>query len=115
MGGSSKSSDMFSVIFIMIFINLTAEGAGASTLSTTQLPRCNGTIGECMEAEGGSSEEFLMESEVSHRILASSTGNSYDSLKKPPPCDASIYLDCNKYANPGPNRGCYYCKRSPRG
>ncbi|ESR44560.1 hypothetical protein CICLE_v10013129mg [Citrus x clementina] len=62
------------------------------------------------------SEEFLMESEVSHRLLAASGGNpiSYASLEKPAFCDAKIYGNCIKPTSGNNRRPCTYyntCKR----
>ncbi|KAL9424515.1 hypothetical protein AB3S75_031606 [Citrus x aurantiifolia] len=62
------------------------------------------------------SEEVLMESEVSHRLLVASGGNpiSYKSLEKPPFCNANIYGSCIKPNSGNNRRPCTYyngCKR----
>ena len=62
-------------------------------------------------------DEFLMESEVSRRILAGNQRRklSYAALEKPKVCNALIYGDCVGKANPD-NRPCTLytrCKRRP--
>ena len=62
-------------------------------------------------------DEFLMESEVSRRILAGNQAPklSYRALEKAKTCNAMIYGNCVGKANPS-NRPCTLytrCKRSP--
>ncbi|KAJ4707264.1 protein RALF-like 27 [Melia azedarach] len=61
-------------------------------------------------------EEFLMDSEVNHRLLAGAGGKpiSYRSLERQGFCNAKIYGDCIKAIN-GDNRPCTYYNRCKRG
>ncbi|CAI9781753.1 unnamed protein product [Fraxinus pennsylvanica] len=61
-----------------------------TTISATQRHKCNGsTIGDCIPVN----EEFLMESEISRRILVE--GNGYQPLNPIKHfCDEKIYGSC---------------------
>ncbi|KAL2539310.1 Uncharacterized protein Adt_00313 [Abeliophyllum distichum] len=99
-------------LFLASLVNSTEGGGGDGVGSVGR--RCNATIAECVAANDG--EEFLMESEISRRILAAHPISYKGFIKQMPYCDRDSYGSCigpaSKFYK---ERPCNYqdlCKRS---
>ncbi|KAL9683720.1 hypothetical protein QQ045_015548 [Rhodiola kirilowii] len=114
---------VFTVIVMLAGATTTTIGMNVSNGA------CNGTVRQCIEnnnAAGGMAgrEEYLMESQVSHRILQgfNSMGKVGGALLTPEACDARLpYIDtkigeyCMKRANVPPGRPQVYPRNKIRG
>ncbi|KAK7855025.1 protein ralf-like 33 [Quercus suber] len=78
--------------------------------TATTRSACKGTIAECMNAGGLGEEEFDLDSEISRRILATSSYISYGALQRNTvPCSkrGSSYYNCQAGSQSNPySRGC---------
>uniref|UniRef100_A0A5B7AML5 Putative RALF-LIKE 27 family protein n=1 Tax=Davidia involucrata TaxID=16924 RepID=A0A5B7AML5_DAVIN len=112
MGMELKRSPILCFYFTVLVIFLVTDLCTAASIeSSMSNNKCNGTVAECITEE----EEFLMESEVSRRLLAGQPKKlSYKALEKPPVCNPMIYGDCIKSVN-GDNRPCTLYNRCKRG
>ncbi|CAK9170597.1 unnamed protein product, partial [Ilex paraguariensis] len=105
-------------LYISIAVVLIVLSTDIQTADCSEIKKgsswCNGTITDCIEEDD---QEFLMESEVSRRILQTTNKLIVKSLKPGSAvCDPDRYGNCivqiNQY-----NRPCTYenrCKRSPQ-
>ncbi|GMY21618.1 protein RALF-like 33 [Fagus crenata] len=85
-------------------------GSHFGWMPSTTRSACKGTIAECMAMEGGAGEEFELDTEISRRILATSSYISYGALQRNTvPCSkrGTSYYNCQAGAQANPySRGC---------
>ncbi|XP_044506794.1 protein RALF-like 27 [Mangifera indica] len=107
--GTSRFPFAVSLMILFITTNLWATIA-FEVVFNTNTTSFGVAIGEEQEEE-----EFLMESEVSRRLLAAPPVNplSYNALKTKEVCNAKIYGNCIKPIS-GNNRPCTYYNRCKR-
>ncbi|CAK9160548.1 unnamed protein product [Ilex paraguariensis] len=101
-------------VLLLIVLNTNVERADCAEMKKRS-SRCNGTIADCIEEDD---QEFLMESEVSRRILQSNSQlSARNSLQRGSPvCDTDQYGDCIPRRINDHSRSCSYdnrCKRGP--
>ncbi|CAK9158079.1 unnamed protein product [Ilex paraguariensis] len=83
-------------VLLLIVLNTNVERADCAEMKKRS-SGCNGTIADCIEEDD---QEFLMESEVSRRILGD--GGKLTSLSLMPGsavCNAELYGNCIKEIN----------------
>lgn len=117
----SSSSTMLGICAVVMMILIlssssTVHASGGShlgwipTATATTRSACKGTIAECMNAGGLGEEEFDLDSEISRRILATSSYISYGALQRNTvPCSkrGTSYYNCQAGAQSNPySRGC---------
>ncbi|XP_044506792.1 protein RALF-like 27 [Mangifera indica] len=107
--GTSRFPFAVSLMILFITTNLWA------TIAFEVVINNNTTSFGVAIGEEQEEEEFLMESEVSRRLLAASAVNhiTFDSLEMPAVCNAKIYGNCIKPIS-GNNRPCTYYNRCKR-
>ncbi|KAL2499850.1 Uncharacterized protein Adt_25400 [Abeliophyllum distichum] len=68
-----------------------ADSLSISAAAPSSEPRCNATIYECVAHDDG---EFLMESEISRRVLAAKSISYNGLMKQKPFCNRDSYGNC---------------------
>nr|GEZ80398.1 hypothetical protein [Tanacetum cinerariifolium] len=103
----------FSLVFLSLLI-ISAAAASSSEVSWLRGGECSGSIAECM----ASGEEFMMESESTRRILATTRHISYGALQgNNVPCSqrGASYYNCRSGGQANPyQRGCSTITRCRR-
>ncbi|KAL2485800.1 Protein RALF-like 33 [Abeliophyllum distichum] len=106
MPNSSFRHFIISVLLVAALLIATSDAGGDEFSWMPVKPQCNGSIADCIDAEG----EFDMDSEINRRILATTKYISYGALQaNNVPCSrrGASYYNCRPGAEANPyTRGC---------